>query len=295
MQFGLEASLRKLTVAVMLGTACRADAGDLFYGVEAGVFRDNNMSRAQRDGGVVRDSGLSADANFGAAYPIGEHDTLSLSANLRAAQFQHFHGLDVTALGATLAYRTKFGLGPYAPRAAVIGSLAAESYGDSARNGQRSRLSLELGRRVSEQWDLSGGFALDRFDAANVQPALQSLSRDAYSIRGRTLFARAEYALSERWLAFAGLSARRGDVVTSNRADPEILEYASAAVADPTFGPGYLAYRIPGITRAMNFGASLATSPHSSLNFGFTRETTLSPGGLDYRSTLINASFIYSY
>lgn len=295
MQFCLEASIRKLAVATMLCAACRADAGDLFYGAEAGVFRDNNVSRAPRDGGVVRDSGLSADANFGVAYPVNDRDTLSLSATLRAAQFQRFHGLDVTALGATLAYRTKFGLGPYAPRAAVIGSLAAESYGDSARNGQRSRLSLEFGRRLSEQWDLSGGFALDRFDASNARPASPPLSGDVFSIRGHSLFARAEYALSDRWLAYAGLSARRGDVVTSSHLDPEILEYASAVAADPAFGPGYFAYRIPGGTRGMSFGASLATSPHSSLNVGFTRETTSSQGGFDYRSTLVNASFVYSY
>jgi hypothetical protein len=284
-----------LGAAVMFGAACRADAGDLFYGVEAGLFYDNNVSRAQTGADVVGDSGLSADATFGAAYPIGEHDTLSLSANLRAAQFQRFHGLDVAALGGTLSYRTKFGLGPYAPRAAVNVFLAAESYGNSVRNGQRSRLSLELGRRFSAQWDVSGGFAADRFDASKVQPALPQFSRDAFSIQGRSLFARAEYAWSERWLGYLGLSARRGDVISSNRPDSEILEYSSAVVADPAFGPDYVAYKLAGRTNEASLGASLALSPKTSLNMSLIREITSSQGGLDYRSTQFNALFIYTY
>jgi hypothetical protein len=291
----LEASIWMPAAVVILGAACRADAGDLFYGVETGLFYDNNVSRAQPGADVVGDSGLSADATLGAAYPIGEHDTLSLSANLRAAKFQRFHGLDVAALGGTLSYRTKFGLGPYAPRAAVNGFLAAESYGNSVRNGRRSRLSLELGRRFSAQWDVSGGFAADRFDASKVQPALPQFSRDAFSIQGRSLFARAEYAWSERWLGYLGVSARRGDVVSSSRLDPEILEYSSAVVADPAFGPDYFAYKLAGRTNGASFGASLALSQHASLNIGLTREITNSQGGIDYRSTQFNALFLYTY
>src|ERR1019366_194272 len=232
---------------------------------------------------------------LGAAYPIGEHDTLSLSANLRAAKFQRFHGLDVAALGGTLSYRTKFGLGPYAPRAAVNGFLAAESYGNSVRNGRRSRLSLGLGRRFSAQWDVSGGFAADRFDASKVQPALPQFSRDAFSLQGRSLFARAEYAWSERWLGYLGVSARRGDVVSSGRRYPNIFESGSAVVADPAFGPDSFAYNLAGRTSGASFGASLALSPHTSLNLGLTREITSSEGGIEYRSTLGNALFIYAY
>lgn len=279
----------------MLGAPCRADAGDLFYGVETGLFRDNNVSRSPPGADVVGDSGLSAEGSLGSAYPIGEHGTLSLSARLRTTQFQRYHGLDVVALGGALSYSTKFGLGPYAPRASVNGFLAAESYGNSVRNGRRSRLSLELGRRLSAQWDVSGGFALDRFDASNVQPARPRISRDAFSIQGRSLFARAEYAWSERWLGYVGVSARRGDVVSSSRPDAEIFEYSSAAVADPVFGPEYVAYKLAGRTRGANFGASLALSPHASLNFGLTREITSTDGEIQYRSTLANALFLYTY
>lgn len=291
----LIASIRGLAAVLMLGAACRVDAGDLFYGVEAGLFSDNNVSRAPPGADVLGDSGLNADATLGATYALGEHDTLSLSGNLRAAQFQRFHALDVVALGGTLSYQTKFGLGAYAPRVSVNGFLAAESYGNSVRNGRRSRLSLELGRRLSAQWNVSGGFAADRFDASEVTPALARISRDAFSIQGRSLFARAEYAWSERWLGYVGMSTRRGDVVSSTRRDPEIFEYSSAVVGDPAFGPDYVAYKLAGRTGGASLGASLALSRQASLNIGLTREITRSEGGLEYGSTQGNALFIYTY
>lgn len=295
MQRPLAALIWGLATALMLGARCRADAGDLFYGMEAGLFHDNNVSRAPPGADVVGDSGLSADGTLGAAYTIDDHGTLSLSADLRGAQFQRYHGLDVAALGGTLSYSTKFGLGPYAPRASVNGFLAAESYGNSVRNGSRSRIAFELGRRMSAQWNVSGGFAADRFDASQVQPALPRLSRDAFSIQGRSLFARAEYAWSERWLGYLGVSARRGDVVSSSRRDAEAFEYASAIVADPAFGPDYVAYKLAGRTRGVRCGASLALSPHASLNLGLTREITRTDGEIEYRSTLANALFLYTY
>jgi hypothetical protein len=285
----------KHAAILTLGAACRANAGDMFYGAEAGVFYDNNVSRAQLGADVVGDSGLSADATLGAVYPFGERDTLSFSANLRTVQFRRFHGLNVAALGGSLSYRTKFGLGPYAPRAALNGFLAAETYGNSVRNGLRSRLSLDLGRRLSAQWDVSGGIAADRFDASNVQPAQPRFTRDVFSIQGRNVFARAEYAWSERWLGYLGANARRGDVVSSSRPNSTIFLNSSAIVADPALAPDYFAYKLAGRTRGANLGANFSLSPHASLNIGLSREITSSADGINYKSTLGNASFSYSY
>jgi hypothetical protein len=285
----------RLAALLMLATAGPASAGDLFFGVEGGAFYDNNVSRAQPGDDVVGDRGTNADATLGMSYPLGEQGTLLLSANLRAAQYERFHGLDMVALGGTLTYRTKFGLGAYAPRLALNGSVAAESYGNSIRNGTRSRLWAEFGRRLSAQWDVSGGIAADRYDASNVQPLLPQLSADAFSTQGRSLFARAEYTWSERWLFYAGASLRRGDVVSSSRPGQEIFEYSSAIAPDPAFGPGYFAYKLAGRTGTAALGASLAISPHASLNVGLTREVTRSDGGIEYRSNVGNATLVYHY
>jgi hypothetical protein len=270
-------------------------AADLFYGIDGGLFHDDNVSRAQPGPDAVGDSGVNANAALGMAYALGERGTLALSANLRLAQYQRFHGLDMAALGGTLSYRGKFGLGAYALRLSLNGSLAAESYADSVRNGLRSRVWAELAQRLSPRWDVSTGIAADRFHDDNVQPLLPQLSGDAFGISGRSLYARADYALSERWQVTLGASARRGEVVSSSRPNDEVFEYSSAVAVDPAFGPGYFAYKLAGRTGGAKLGASVALSAHASLNFGLARDVTRSEGGLEYRNNIGNATFVYSY
>jgi hypothetical protein len=282
-------------MAAMLGAAGGAGATQLFHGAEAGLFHDDNVSRAQRNLGVLSDWGLNANATLGWSIPIGERSSFSVSGTARTTQFKRFSSLDVLSLGGTLAYHTKFGLGPFVPRASVSGSVAAERYGDTARDGQRTRLSFDLGRRVSEEWDVSAGFAMDRHVADNVPPPTPLFSRDVYSIRGRTLFARAEYTLSARWLGFAAVSTRRGDVVSSSFREPSVFIHSAALANDPAFGPDHVAYRLGGRTGSATVGASLATSPRSSLNLALTHETTAAQSGIAYRSTYLNASFLYAY
>jgi len=46
--------------------------------------------RAQRDAGVLGDSGLSAEANGGTSIPIGERDSLSIAATFRGQEYHRY-------------------------------------------------------------------------------------------------------------------------------------------------------------------------------------------------------------
>jgi hypothetical protein len=122
------------------------------------------------------------------------------------------------------------------------------------------------------------------------------LSGDAFSLEGRSLFARADYALNDHWAGFAGVALRNGDVTSSTRRDPEIFEYSNAVTRDPAFGSDYIAYRLSGTdTWTFIAGMSLAINDYSSVNLSVTRALTYASGGLEYQSTQVNASVIYNY
>ena len=50
-----------------------------------------------------------------------------------------------------------------------------------------------------------------------------------------------------------------------------------------------------GPAQIATLGASLAVSPHASLNLGLTNEVTRAQGGIEYRSNVVNATLVYSY
>ena len=151
-------------------------------------------------------------------------------------------------------------------------------------------------QRLSERLELSGGGSFERYRADDVVDVVPGVSGDAFSLEGRSLFARADYALNDRWVGFAGVAARRGDVTASTRLDLKIFEYSNAVTRDPAFGTDYIAYRLSGAT-TWDFiaGTSLALSDYSSVNLAVTRALTYASGGLEYQSTQINASVIFSY
>jgi hypothetical protein len=151
---------------------------------------------------------------------------------------------------------------------------------------------------MSESLELSGGGGFDRYLADEVVPVQipgVAMSGDAFSVTGSSLFARADFAIEERWLVFAGVTARRGDVTASTRRDPEILSHSTAVTRDPVFGSDYVAYRISATTWTFTAGVSLAMNRHSSLNLAATRAFTYATGDIDYRYTQFSASIILTY
>ncbi len=270
------------------------------YSVEGGVFHDNNLSRALSASDIVGDTALTIGASGGYRFAPGDRDAVTFTADLLAAGFARFHGMNRAGLGATASWSRKFGLGAFAPWARVSASLDGERYGEDVRNGQRTNVALRAGERVSERLELSGGGSFERYRADNATPvpglASLGISGDAFSVLGRSLFARADYALNDRWTGFAGVNARNGDVTASTRINPQIFEHSNAIAPDPAFGSDYFAYRLSGAT-TWDFlaGASFALGDSSSANLTVARSLTYASGGIEYQSTRINASIIFGY
>lgn len=270
-------------------------AADGIFIAEGALSYDNNLPRALSDADIVGDRALNLAASGGYYFAPGDRDTVTLTGDLRTSQFWRFHGMSSVALGATASWRSKFGVGAFVPWTRVSASVAGERYGESIRDGQRSNLALQAGKRLSERLELSGGGSLDRYRAEDVVQVVPTVSGDAFSQRGRNLFARLAYALSDRWLGFADVAFRRGDVVASTRRDPQIFSVSTAITRDPVFGPDYIAYRLTGSTQTFSAGASLAVTDDSSLHITATRALTYATDGLNYKSTQINAGVLYSY
>lgn len=263
---------------------------------EGAVSYDNNLSQALSASDIVSDTALKLAVSGGFQFALGERDAVALTADLRASQFRRFYGMNNVALGGTASWSRKFGLGAFAPWAKVSASFAGEQYSESIRDGMRTNFTLRAGQRVSERLELSGGGSFERYSADHVVNVVPGLSGDAFSLEGRSLFARADYALNERWAAFAGVAFRDGDVTASTRLNREIFEYSNAVTLDPAFGSDYIAYRLSGTTTwVFTAGASMAMGDYSSVNLAVTRALTYASGGLEYQDTQINASILFNY
>ena len=255
--------------------------------VEIGWLHDSNLPRAQREIDIRSGSALTGALAAGRFFALDDRNGLTLTADARAARYDGFSGLDFEALGGTISAKHKFGLGPLVPWVSASFSAAREDYREPSRDGDRYSLTLTAGKRLTERFDGSLAFILDRRDTHGPVPV--------FEVEGRTGLVRVGYSLLERLDVTASFSVRGGDVTSSTRRNQQIFRASDAVAPDPAFGPDYFSYRLYGVTRTPSLGLHWAIAEYSSLQVVYARELTHAVMGLNYYSTLLNATFIHRF
>jgi len=262
-------------------------------GVEADY--DTNVTRAQLRDDIRADGFLAANGSATLRWPLGDADSASLGAGLRAAQYMRFPRLSYVAAEASAAWQRKLGLGLTAPWIAAFVLIAHETYGDSVRNSDRLEARLSTGVRFSERFDASLGYVYDRRYATHDEPLVPGISGAVWDVAGHTGFVRAGYALTERWQLEGGYAYRRGDVVSTTHRNLAIFLASDAIGPSHVFGPDFFDYRLGGTTQSAGGTLSYALGDRASLNLIYTYAFTRASQGLQYQDHVVTASWTYHY
>ncbi len=286
---------RALALGALFSSAAADDArGQWLLYADAGAYGDSNVSRAS--GADVRgDAALALVASVGRFFAPTGSDGVTLSLDANAEGYDRYRGLDHVALGGTVAWRHKFGLGYRAPWMRLSAAALHDDYRSDIRDGSVAYLRAEAGTRISEALDASGGVIADRRRAANDEPEVPGISGRVFDLAGTSVFLRAGYAVSDRLLLGIRTEVRRGDVVSASQRNRDVFLASSAIAEDPTFGDEIYDYRLRGTTWSALASASWALNDRASLNLSCGGERTRAAGGLDYRGRTVRVSFAYGY
>jgi hypothetical protein len=281
-------------LSMLLCAAGQARA-EWFYDVRPGGLYDDNLTRAQQAADVRGDGAatLAAAAGWFHAPSGGDGITLALEANSEA--YARFHGLNLISFGGSAAYRHKFGLGRDVPWASISISAAHDDYRSDIRDGNRLEARLEVGRRLTDNFDASFGVATDRRFASNDRPVVPGISGKVFDLRGLSAFARAAYDITDRLQVGGRAAVRRGDVESTTRQNLDIFLASDAIAADPAFGSDFYAYRLRGTTATANATLSWALSERSSLNLSYAVARTTSYDDLNYLSRIGTILLAFRY
>ncbi|MEP6997255.1 MAG: hypothetical protein ABI900_06375 [Betaproteobacteria bacterium] len=283
-----------LSIALFLCLAAPTRA-EWFYDVRAGGLYDDNLTRAQQAADVRGDGAATVGAAAGWFYAPSGADGITLTLEANSEAYARFHGLNLISIGAGAAYRHKFGLGSMAPWASVVLTAARDDYRGDIRDSERLEARLEVGKRLTEQFDVSLGVAADRRLARNDRPIVPGISGKAFDLRGQSAFARATYDITERLQVGARISVRRGDVESTTRQNLDIFLASDAIAADPTFGSDFYAYRLRGTTGSARASLSWALSDRSSFNLSYAVTRTASYDDLEYLSRIGTIVLAFRY
>lgn len=269
--------------------------GEPFYGADARIARDDNLTLASASGDRRADMLLAAGAHAGQSVVLEDDDSVAIEAGAHAAGYARYVLLDAVSLEAAASYRRKLGLGLTAPWLSLRAALGHDDFRDDIRDSDRVDISLTAGVRISERLDVSGGYVHDRRFARRSAPVVPGISGAIYDVAGDSLHARAGYAATSRVLVDAQLRVRRGDVVATTPEGFAIFAASNAIAADPAFGPERYGYRERGTTKSAALALSYAVDDHAALNLEYALAWTSAAAGLDYTRSVLSASWIWQY
>jgi hypothetical protein len=288
-------------VYVLLGASTLLGASPVvsaewFGNTDVVIRHDNNTNNAQMRQDFASSTSLQAGVSATGHFPLEDGNSLSLTGESRFESFDRYSGLNNLSLGAALAFRKKWGLGPYAPWTGLSLSSAHLNYSNNIRNGWRHQIAIRGGERLSERWNVRAEYMYERRTAKTQAPDQPGISGDVFSQRSQTLTLNTEYALDENTFLTGGFLLRRGDVVATASETANMIASSDAIAADPVFGGSHFyAYRLKGTTRGLELGANFALSHNSLLRASVSRFLTHTAGDNNYAKTVQMVSWNYNF
>jgi hypothetical protein len=293
-----EAIRASLPALLIFCAASHTARSDWTVATAAALSHDDNVSNARNPNDKVSDSSASATVSLLQMIPIGESYTLAAGGKLSGQIYDTLSGLRNGSIDGLLSLKKKWGLGAFATWGRAGISLGRTDYQDGYRDATLYAASLELGKRIDERWNLWARYAYERRAATPGEVEYLGVSSDAFSQRGRSFAANAEYTLSERFSINLGTLLRHGDVISTTQtaaAGYYLLLNSKAVAPDPTFGPSAYAYRLNGTTYGARLGVQYSLTAHSLIGCGFQRLETHAQGGNNYTDSMPELTWNYRF
>ena len=261
---------------------------------ELDVVHDNNLGNARSDDSVGDRALLASFSAIQSTYLDGG-GSFSWGGRLTGENHSSFSGLNNLALAATLAYRQKMALGPYAPWWRTMWSSAALSYRDRDRNGWLHVADASVGKRFGERWNLGMNLCVEQRTAADRGALVPGFSGDAYSQFSKNFGMNAEYTIDRERVLVLGAQLRNGDVVASSHRYRQLFLASKAIAVDNALGADVFAYRLTGNTLTLNAAMSVLLSEEAHINLSLQRMITRASGDNNYAKNRVSISWLGNF
>lgn len=257
---------------------------------------DDNITRAQLDRDIKRDTALVVSAASATRYQLTDNSKVSLTAALSGAAYRRYDGLDNLNAGLALAYHWKPGLGPYVPEVRVSATATRLEFRDAARDGWLYGAEVGITKRLSDRAGLQMVYQVEQRRSDNVGPRLvPTIAANVFDLDSRSVRIGGNYSLSADYVLAGAYTLRDGDIVSTTLRNLPIFLASSAIAMDPVFGPDPVAYTMQALTRGLSLGVSRLIGAQASFTLGYEHLNSRANGGISYRANLVRAVYLHQY
>lgn len=266
----------------------------------AAEFRsESNLNQSAFDSDEESDNIFRLALEGGRYYQLADRSRLRLSADVELERYDEFDLLNSVAISGKLSVIHKFGLGHNAAWISPYLVFGYKDVDDDIRSGNFSDLGIATGKRLSDRFDMSANLAFIKSDGSENNgkpPVIPGVSKDVFNQDRWVASLKGNFLLTNRLLLLGTISYFEGDLISncngSNLGIVKGKENILAITQDAVFGG--CVYRLDGNGNSASLDLSYATGRHSSINLG-ARYQKGKADQIEYRNTVIRASFLYRY
>jgi len=283
--------LRCLSLSAFLFSCASSAASPLQTDISAGYTYDNNVTRAELDSDIEKDSILNLDASTRYKIPVNQQSYFSIKGTLELNKYLDFTKLSNNRLGIHGSYHIRPSNGYTATRYFLLAAYERRFFESDQRDGSATRLQLGLSKRLTDTVTLYGGFIKEDIDSAE--------SIGVFDADNNRFYLNADFKLGPKNTLYTALSYTDGDIVSTTVPNQNIVNASRPfIVRDDAFldlTPARFAYKLSAKTTAITVGDTYSIKSNQALDASLFYYKSAAVYDIDYTGLIANLNYIYRF
>lgn len=280
-----------LLFSTFLFSAATFAASPLQTDISAGYTYDDNVTRAELDTDIEKDSILNLDAAARYRIPFNNMSYFSVKGTLEINKYLDFDKLSNNRLGIDGSYHFRPFDGYTASRFFVRAAYVQRLYESDQRNGSATYLQLGLSKRLTDVVTLYAGYIKEDIDSD--EPI------GVFDADNNRLYLEADFKTGAKNTLYANLGYFDGDIVSTTAPNTDIINVVNPfIVRDDAFlelTPARFAYKLTAKTTSFKIGDTYAITSNQAVDASVFYYKAKSDYGIDYTGLIANLNYLYRF
>lgn len=259
--------------------------------ISAGYTYDDNVTRAELDRDIEKDSILNLDASARYKIPFNDKSYFSLKGTLELNKYLDFDKLSNNRVGIHGSYHFRPFDGYTASRFFARAAYVQRLYNSDQRNGSATYLQLGLSKRLTDVVTLYAGFIKEDIDSDETI--------GVFDADNNRLYLEADFKTGRKNTLYTALNYIDGDIVSTTIPNTAIITAAAPfIVRDDAFlelTPARFAYKLAAKTTALKIGDTYAITSNQAIDASVLYYKAKADAGIDYTGLIASLNYLYRF
>lgn len=259
--------------------------------ISAGYTYDDNVTRAELDRDIEKDSILNLGTSARYKIPLNDKSYFSLKGTLELNKYLDYDKLSNTRIGIHGSYHFRPFSGYTASRYFARLAYVQRLYNSDQRDGSASYIQLGLSKRLTDVVTLYAGYTKEEIDSDDPV--------GVFDASNNRLYLEANFKAGNKNTLYSTLSYFTGDIVSTTIPNSDIINASSPfIVRDDAFldlTPARFAYKLSAKTTALKLGNTYALRSNQGLDMSVFYYKAKSDLGIDYSGLIASLGYFYRF